>query len=99
MPTIMFTISYEVKPYMKDTYLGLVRQLKERFTTSLQGSYAVYVTQGKENRVTEVFQVADLAALDALEEGQDDATRDLIQRLEECKEKTQTRYSTWIEVT
>jgi ribosomal protein L20 len=51
----MFTISYAIKPDVRDSYLEHARRMKEHFTTVGKKNYSVFETRGKKNHFTEVF--------------------------------------------
>jgi len=94
----MFTISYGIRPETRETYLGLVGQLKTFMRSEPTKDYSVYEAKGKKNSFTEVFVTQSLEDFEALEDNQDSATQELIQKLEECMERGGRKYSTLVEI-
>lgn len=97
MPRVMFTISYGIKPELRDAYLDLAKQMKEHFTSVGKKNYAVYETRGKKNHFTEVFITNTLEEYDALEDNQDEKTEALIGKLDEFIDDGGMKYSTLLE--
>jgi hypothetical protein len=97
MPQVMFTISYSVKPEKRDSYLQHVQALKEHLTSLGRTNYSVYEVKGKRNHFTEVFLSASMEDFDALEDGQDEKTEELIRQIEGFVDKGGMKYSTMIE--
>ncbi|HXX63874.1 MAG TPA: hypothetical protein VEO56_08760 [Bacteroidota bacterium] len=97
MPRVMFTISYGVKPELREAYLDLARQMKEHFTGVGKKNYAVYETRGKKNHFTEVFITNSVEEYDALEDNQDEKTEALIGKLDEYIDDSGMKYSTLLE--
>ena len=98
MPRVMFTISYGIKPEVRDQYLDLTRQMHAHFTTVGKKNYSVYESKGKKNQFTEVFITNSVEEFDALEDNQDEKTVALVGRLEEYIDDEGMRYTTLIEV-
>ena len=98
MPRVMFTISYGVKPEMRDTYLSLIAQLKTRFRAKAANDYSVFEAKGKRNTFTEIFVTESLEEFETLEDNQDEATQGLVEKLEECMERGGRKYSTLVEI-
>jgi len=98
MPRVMFTISYQIKPEMREQYLGLVRRMKTQMRDVAGKTYSVYETKGKGNHFTEVFVTATMEEYEALEDNQDETTQELVRKLEECVDTGGMRYSTLIEL-
>jgi hypothetical protein len=98
MSRVMFTISYGVKPEMREKYLGLVGRLKAVLKAKPATEYSVFEAKGKRNVFTEVFIMKGLEEFESFEDDQDNATRELLEKLEECVEKGGRRYSTLVEV-
>lgn len=97
MPRVMFTISYGIKPEMREEYLGLTKEMKEHFTKEGRKNYSVFETKAKKNQFTEVFITNSLEEFDALEDNQDEKTEALVRRLEEFVDAEGMKYSTLIE--
>jgi hypothetical protein len=97
MPRVMFSISYGIKPELRDAYLDHARQMKEHFTSVGKKNYAVYETRGKKNHFTEVFITNTLEEYDALEDNQDEKTEALIGKLDEFIDDGGMKYSTLLE--
>ena len=97
MPRVMFTISYGVKPEMRDTYLSLIAQLKTRFRAKTANDYSVFEAKGKKNTFTEVFVTKSLEEFETLEDNQDGTTQELLEKMEECMERGGRKYSTLVE--
>ncbi len=97
MPKVLFTISYGIKPELREKYLGLAREMKEHFTNVSKKNYTVCEVKGKKNQFTEVFVTNSLEEYDALEDNQDEKTESLVRRLGECVDENGMRYTTLIE--
>ncbi len=97
MPRVMFTISYGVKPEMREQYLALARQIKEHLTTVAKKDYSVFEMKGKKNQFTEVFITKSIEEYDALEDDQDETTESLVRKLEEMIDDEGMKYGTIIE--
>lgn len=97
MPRVMFTISYGIKPELREEYLGLTREMKEHFTKEGRKNYSVFEAKAKKNQFTEVFITNSLEEFDALEDNQDEKTEALVRRLEEFVDADGMKYSTLIE--
>lgn len=98
MSRVMFTISYSIQPDQRESYLELIRELKEHFKSLGRQNYSVYEAKGRKNHFTEVFVTESIEEFDALEDNQDEKTQDLIQRLEGFVDQAGMKYSTMIEV-
>ena len=97
MPKVMFTISYGIKPELREQYLGLTKEMKEHFTTVGRKNYSVYEAKGKKNQFTEVFLTNSVEEFDALEDNQDEKTEALVRRLEEYIDAEGMKYTTLVE--
>jgi len=97
MPRVMFTISYAIKPDLRDAYIEHARQMKEHFTTVGKKNYAVFETRGKKNHFTEVFITNSVEEYDTLEDNQDEKTEALIGKLDEFIDENGMKYSTLLE--
>ncbi len=99
MPRIMFTISYTVKPEQRETYLGLISELKNHMTTVAGKNYAVFEAKGKRNQYTEVYFFQSEEEFDSLDDNQDERTQDLLSKLESCIDSSGKKYATFTELT
>ncbi len=97
MPRVMFTISYGIKPELREQYLELTKQMKEHFTTVGRKNYSVFELKGKRNQFTEVFITNSVEEFDALEDNQDEKTVALVGRLNEFIDDGGMKYTTLIE--
>ena len=97
MPRVMFTISYAIKPDLRDAYLEHARWMKEHFTTVGKKNYSVFETRGKKNHFTEVFITNSVEEYDTLEDNQDEKTEALIGTLDEFIDDNGMKYSTLLE--
>ena len=95
---MLFTISYNVRPEMREQYLQFAAELKTHFSTQHKGDYCVYEVKGKKNTFTEVFTFGSMSEYDALEEQHDERTQELEGRLEQFIDKGGMKYSTLVEV-
>jgi L-rhamnose mutarotase len=97
MPRVMFTISYGIKPEMREEYIGLTKEMKEHFTTVGRKNYSVFESKSRKNQFTEVFITNSLEEFDALEDNQDEKTEALVRKLEEFVDADGMKYSTLVE--
>jgi len=98
MPRIMFTISYSIIPEQRETYLGLIRQLRDHLVNTTKKNYAVYEMKGKRHHFTEVYMFGSQEEFDALDDTQDERTQELLTLLEGCIDENSKKYSTYAEV-
>jgi hypothetical protein len=100
MSRVMFTISYKIKPELREQYLSLMREMQSHFA-SARKNYSVFEAKSKPdqitNQFTEVFLTNSIEEFDALEDNQDDQTQELVARLEEFIEGDGMKYTTLIE--
>ncbi|MGB2957424.1 MAG: hypothetical protein WBG01_03400 [Bacteroidota bacterium] len=97
MPRVLFTITYGVKPELRDGYLEFAREMKNHFRTVGQKNYSVYEVKGKKNHFTELFITETIEEFDALEDNQDEQTQELVSRLEGFIDNGGMKYTTLIE--
>ena len=97
MARVMFTITYGIKPEVRDQYLEHLKQLKQHFTSTGKKNYSVFEAKGKKNQFTEVFLTDSVEEFDALEDNQDDVTQTLVSKLEQYIDQHGMKYSTLIE--
>jgi hypothetical protein len=93
----MFTISYGIKPELRDEYMELTKEMKEHFTKVGRKNYSVFEGKAKKNQFTEVFITNSVEEFDALEDNQDEKTEALVGKLEEFVDAEGMKYSTLIE--
>jgi len=98
MPRVMFTISYGIKPELREQYLALMKEMRNHLTTVAAKNYSVFEVKGKKNQFSEVFITNSLEEYDALEDNQDEQTQELVSKLESFVDDGGMKYSTLIEV-
>jgi len=98
MSKVIFTISYGVKPELRDQYLELVKEMKEHFTNVGKKNYSVYETKGKKEQFTEVFITESMEEFDALEDNQDEKAENLVRALEKFVDESGMKYTTLVEI-
>jgi len=98
MPKVLFSISYGIRPEMREEYLRLIRGLKSQMRDVGGKNYSVFETKGKKNQFMEVFLSETLEEYEALEDNQDETTQELVRQLENCVEDGGMKYSTLIEL-
>ncbi len=96
MPRVMFSISYSIKPDLRERYLGLVRQLKG-VQEGRNKVYDVFETKGKSNHFTEVFTLNNLDEFEALDDNQDEQTEELVGKVGDCVDNNGMKYHTMVE--
>lgn len=94
----MFSISYTIKPELRENYLALIRELKGHVTSAGKKNYSVFEAKGRKNQFTEVFITQSIEEFDALEDNQDEKTADLVSKIEECVGEDGMKYSTLVEL-
>lgn len=97
MPRVMFTVTYGIKPELRQQYLALVNELTSHLVQQRKMDYAVYELKGKKNTFTEVFTLPSVEEFDAMDENQDERTEDLVSKVQACADGTGIRYSTLLE--
>jgi hypothetical protein len=97
MPKVMFSISYGIKPELREEYLALAREMKEHFTSVGKKNYAVYESKARKSQFTEVFISGSVEEFDALEDNQDEKTESLVSRLDQFIDDEGMHYNTLIE--
>lgn len=97
MPRVMFTISYGIKPELREEYLALVKNMKDHFASVANKNYSVYEQKGKKNQFTEVFITNSVEEYDALEDDLDETTEAMVSKLEEYVDDGGMKYTTLIE--
>ncbi len=97
MPRVLFTISYGIKPDMREEYLAHIGMLKSHLTTVAGKNYAVYEVKGKKNQFQEVFVSESVEEFDALEDNLDAESEAMVAKLEEFVDSDGMRYTTLIE--
>ena len=98
MPRVMFTISYGIRPGLRDRYLELTREISSHFRSVGKKDYSVFELKGKKNQFTEVFITNSVEEYDALEDNQDERTQELVSQLEEMIDDDGMKYTTLLEV-
>ncbi len=97
MPRVMFSVSYTIKPALRERYLGLIRQLKG-VQEGKNKAYSVFETKGKANHFTEVFTLNSLDEFEAMDDNQDEQTEELISKVGDCVDNQGMKYQTMIEI-
>ncbi len=97
MPRVMFTITYGIKPELREQYLEHIRKMRQHFTESAKKNYSVFEVKGKKNHFTEVFITESIEEYEALEDNQDEATQALVSALETFVDGKGMKYRTLIE--
>ena len=98
MSKVIFTISYGIKPELREQYLELVKEMREHFTNVGKKNYSVYETKGKKDQFTEVFITESVEEFDALEDNQDEKAENLVRALEKYIDNGGMKYTTLVEV-
>ena len=98
MPKVMFTISYGIKPEVRDQYLALMKEMKEHLTTVGKQDYSVYEAKTRKNQFTEVFIAKSIEEYDNLEDNLDDKAQELVSRLEGFLDEDGMKYNTIVEI-
>jgi L-rhamnose mutarotase len=98
MPRVMFTISYGVKPELREQYLALMKEMKELFTSVGKKNYSIFETKGRKNQFTEVFITNSIEEFDALEDNQDEKTEKLVASLNQFTDNGGMKYTTLVEL-
>lgn len=96
MSRVLFSISYHIKPELRDRYLTLIHQLKDHVTKERKKNYSVFEVKGKANHFTEMFTLESMEEFDALDDNQDERTEELVSKVEECVDDGM-KYQTMIE--
>ncbi|MBI4535077.1 MAG: hypothetical protein HY708_02280 [Ignavibacteriae bacterium] len=98
MPRVMFTISYGIKPELREGYLVLIQQTKEHIVSVAKKNYSVYEVKGRKNQFTEVFITESEEEFESLEDNQDERTTELVSKLAQFVDDAGMKYATLIEV-
>jgi len=98
MPRVIFTISYGIKPELRDQYLQHMMEIKNHFTSVGKKNYSLFESKGKKNQFAEVFITSSIEEYDALEDNQDEKTESLVGALEQYIDDGGMKYTTLIEV-
>lgn len=97
MSRVVFTISYGIRPDVRDEYLAHIGKLKHHLTTVAGKNYAVYELKGKKNQFQEMFITESEEEFDALEDNLDPESEAMIAKLEEYVDGEGMKYTTVIE--
>ena len=98
MPKVLFTISYTVKPEMRDAYLDHVARLREHLRTVAKKDYSFFEGKGKKGQFMEVFVCQSMEEFDALEDNLDPDAEAMIAKVEEFVDDKGMKYSSMVEV-
>jgi hypothetical protein len=97
MPRVMFTISYGIKPELREQYLEHIKKLRQHIIESGKKNYSVFEVKGKKNHFTEVFITESVEEYEALEDNQDETTQSMVSTLEKFLDGKGMKYRTLIE--
>lgn len=97
MPRALFSVSYQIRPEMREQYLASVRLLRDLLRTN-ERRYEVFEVTGKENHFSEILVAASAEELDTFEDSMEPSARGLLGKIEDCKERGTTRYKTMLEL-
>ena len=97
MPRVMFTISYEIDPQLRDAYLVLSQEMKNHIKGMNGKDYSVYEQKTKKNSFAEVYVFDSMDEYDQLED-QDETMNAFIQRLESMLAGGKMKYTTLVEL-
>ncbi|MDH7515494.1 MAG: hypothetical protein QHI48_06455 [Bacteroidota bacterium] len=81
MPRVIFSITYAVKPELREEYLETIGALKNYLTAERGKDYSVFEVKGKRNHFSEVYICKSMEEYDQLEEDSDEVTDQLINRI------------------
>jgi len=98
MPKVLLQISYDIDPEKRETYLALVREMKNHFLMVRKKDYAVFEQKGKKNSFVEQFTSNSPEEFDALEDDQDEKSEELVNQLETLMKDGTTKYMTLTEI-
>jgi hypothetical protein len=98
MPRVLFTISYAVKPELRDAYLQHMAKLGEHLRSVAKKDYTLYEAKGKKGQFTEVFVSNSIEEFDAMEDNYAPETEALIAKVEEFVDDKGMKYSSMVEV-
>lgn len=98
MTRILFTISYEINPEKRESYLQLAEEMKRHLVGEKKNNYGIYEHKGKKNSFTEVFLCQNQEEFDQLEDGEDEKTEELVSRLDEFLVNGKMKYTTLVEL-
>jgi hypothetical protein len=98
MPRVMFTISYGIRPEVREQYLAHTARLREQFSRVEGKTYAIYEVRGKKNQFLEVFTAGSMEEFDALEDYKDAGTEGMVGRIQEFIDSHGMKYTTLVEV-
>ncbi len=97
MAKVMFTISYEIKPDMRDAYVALAKAMREHLAGAKGKDYKIFEQKGKKNSFSEVFICNSMEEFDRLEDDHDETTEQLVQQLETMLAGGKMKYTTLVE--
>jgi hypothetical protein len=94
----MFTISYEIDPAQRESYLALSQEMKSHIKGMNGKDYWVFEQKTRKNSFTEVYMFDSVDAYDQLED-EDETMNGMIQRLETMLAGGKMKYTTLVELT
>lgn len=98
MPKVILQISYEIEDSRRTEYLALAGEMKKHFVDEQKKNYTIYEQRGKKNFFVEQFLCSSLEEYEALEDGMNESSESLINKLETLLKPGTTKYSTLVEV-
>jgi len=97
MPKVLFTVSYTVKPEMRDAYLQHMAHLRDHLRTVAKKDYSYYEAKGKKGQFLELFVCQNMEEFDALEDNLDPEAEAMIAKVEEYVDDKGMKYSSMVE--
>jgi hypothetical protein len=97
MPRVILTITYTIKPDMREGYLSLAGEMKEHFSGVRKKDYAIFEGKVKKNQFTEMFVTGSMEDFEALDDNLDEKSESLVARLEEYVDAEGMKYNTIVE--
>jgi hypothetical protein len=98
MARVLFSISYAIKPELRNEYLALIQAMKSHYTAGAGKDYTVYEVKGKPNHFTEIFVSQSLEEYEALEDAGDEIADELVGKLERFLAGGKTNFTTLVEL-
>ena len=94
MAKVIFTVSYEIKPEMREQYLALAKDMQSYLAGTKGKNYGIYEEKTRKNAFSEIFICASMEEYDRLEDDQDDTTHEMINKLEQYLASSKMEFST-----
>jgi len=98
MAKVLFTITYTVKPQMREAYLETIQALKEHLVGVRGKDYSVFEHNWKPNRFTEIYSCNNWQEYEALDDDPDVFVQTLVEKImNEYIDGGKTEYATLVE--